>query len=64
MLTEEENKKYKVITQLINGEITNKEAEFQLGKSRQQIYRLKKVFHEEGKKGFIHKNRYKDSLKK
>ncbi len=64
MRTKKEEEKYKVIEKLVNKEITNKEAQYLLKKSRQQIYRLTKTFYEEGEAGFIHKNRGKVSSNK
>ena len=50
---------FDVIKKVVNNEITRKEAMFELSKSRQQIYRLIKIYNDEGEKGFIHKNRGK-----
>ena len=58
-LTDNEKHTYDIIGKVVNGTLTRKEAMFELNKSRQQIYRLIKVFHEEGEKGFIHKGRGK-----
>ena len=44
--------------------MTRKEAQFELDKSRQQIYRLILIYLNEGKEGFIHKNRGKVSKNK
>lgn len=63
-LNEEEQKKFNVIKKVVNNEMTRKEAMVELHKSRQQIYRLIKVYNEEGEIGFIHKNKGKNSLKK
>ena len=52
-----EIKVYEVIQKVVNGELTRKEAMFELNKSRQQIYRLIKIYHSKGKDGFIHGNR-------
>ena len=54
-----EQNTYETISKIINGELTRKEAAFELNKSRQQIYNLIKVYNEYGKKGFIHKNKGK-----
>ena len=43
MMNEKETKKFITIKNLINKEITIKEAMFKLNKSRQQIYRLTKL---------------------
>ena len=56
-LNEKEEKVYEIIEQVINGELTRKEAMIELNKSRQQIYRLINVYSSKGKSGFIHGNR-------
>lgn len=58
-LKEKEQKKYETIERVVNNEISKKEAENQLQLSRKQINRLINVFREQGKGGFIHKNRGK-----
>ena len=58
-LNEKERKTYETIAKVINGELTRKEAMFELHKSRQQIYNLIKLYNEQGKEGFIHKNKGK-----
>ena len=63
-LNEKENHKYEIIGQLVSGIITRKEASFELNLSLKQIDRLKKIYKEKGKQGFIHKNRGKLSEKK
>ena len=63
-LNEKEKKTYDIIKKVIDGNITRKEAMFELNKSRQQIYRLINIYHSEGEIGFIHKNRGKISEKK
>lgn len=63
-LNENEKKTYNIIKKVIDGNITRKEAMFELNKSRQQIYRLINIYHNEGETGFIHKNRGKTSEKK
>ena len=63
-LNEKENHKYEIIGQLVAGIITRKEASFELNLSLKQIDRLKKIYKEKGKQGFIHKNRGKLSEKK
>ena len=60
-LNKKEQKHYEIISKVVNGEITRKEAMVELNLSRQQIYRLIKVYNEKGKKGFIHKNRGKEN---
>lgn len=54
-----EQNTYETIAKIINGELTRKEAAFELNKSRQQIYNLIKIYTEQGKEGFIHKNKGK-----
>lgn len=63
-LNEKEKNTYDIIKKIIDGNITRKEAMFELNKSRQQIYRLINIYHNEGENGFIHKNRGKTSEKK
>ena len=53
-LTNKEKYTYDIISKVVNGNITRKEAMFELNKSRQQIYRLINIYHSEGEKGFIH----------
>lgn len=62
-LTNKERYTYHIISKVVNGNITRKEAMFELNKSRQQIYRLINIYHSEGEKGFIHGNRGKTSEK-
>lgn len=62
-LTNKERYTYDIISKVVNGNITRKEAMFELNKSRQQIYRLINIYHSEGEKGFIHGNRGKTSEK-
>lgn len=59
MLNEYEKKKYDTISKLVSNEINLNEAKRLLNLQDSQIYRLKKIFKNEGEKGFIHKNRYK-----
>jgi len=54
-----EQNTYETISKIIDGELTRKEAAFELHKSRQQIYNLIKIYNEQGKEGFIHKNKGK-----
>ncbi len=56
-LNDKETKTYEIIKKVINGELTRKEAMFELNKSRQQIYRLINIYYSKGKAGFIHGNR-------
>ena len=58
-MNEYEEKKYSVIEKLEKGEMTRKEASFELDVSLRQIDRLRILYHKEGKNGFIHKNRGK-----
>ena len=59
MLNEYEQKKYDTISKLVSKEITTKEAMNLLNLQECQIYRLKKIFKEYDKNGFIHGNRGK-----
>ena len=63
-MTDMEEKKYEVIGKVIEGLITKSEAEEELSLSRRQINRLIIKYNVEGKSGFIHKNRGKESKKK
>ena len=63
-LNEKEQKKYEIIEKLVNNEITKKEAENCLNLSGKQINRLVTKFNNEGKEGFIHKNRGKANQNK
>ncbi len=63
-LNEKEQKKYEVIEKVVNNEISKKDAENQLKLTRKQINRLITVFNEQGKEGFIHKNRGKENKSK
>ena len=63
-LSDKEQFAYETIEKIVNGLITRKEAMFELNKSRQQIYRLINIYHSEGRNGFIHGNRGKESEKK
>ena len=58
-LNEKEQKIFDIIDKVVNGTLTRKEAMFELNKSRQQIYNLIKIYNENGKEGFIHKNKGK-----
>lgn len=64
MLTNKEEHKYNVISQLVKGSITRKEASYELDLSLKQIDRLRKKFETQGKEGFIHKNRGKTPVNK
>ena len=59
MLNEREKHKMETIIKIVKKEITIKEAMYSLNLSRQQIYRLTKIYKTEGEDGFIHKNRGK-----
>ena len=63
-LNNKEIHNYEVISKVIRGELTRKEAMFELNKSRQQIYNLIKIYNTEGELGFIHKNRGKNNPNK
>lgn len=63
-LNDKEQYKYDIIDKVVHGELTRKEAQFELNKSRQQIYRLINIYHNEGQDGFVHKSRGKVSEKK
>ena len=56
-LNKKEKMTYDIISEVVNENITRKEAMIKLNKSRQQIYRLINIYHKDGKNGFIHKNR-------
>ena len=64
MLNDEERKKYETIKKVIKKELTRKEASFELNLSLKQIDRLKKIYLNEGEKGFIHGNRGKSNPNK
>lgn len=59
MLNEYEQKKYDTISKFVSKEIDIKEVMRLLNLKECQIYRLKKLFINEGKEGFIHKGRGK-----
>ena len=63
-LKKNEQKKYETIEKIVNNEISKKEAENFLNLSRQHINRLIKIYNEQGKNGFIHKNRGKANKNK
>ena len=63
-LKKKEQKKYETIEKIVNNEISKKEAENVLNLSRQHINRLIKIYKEQGKDGFIHKNRGKANKNK
>jgi len=63
-LNRKEELKIEVIEQVINKEITQKQAALKLEISDRQVRRLIVLYHSEGKEGFVHKNRGKSSNKK
>lgn len=63
-LNYKEKMKYEIIEKVINNELSKKEAEIKLNLSRKQINRLITTFNEQGKEGFIHKNRVKKNKNK
>ena len=64
MLNEYEQNKFDTISKLVSKEITVKEAMRLLDLQEAQIYRLKKIFINQGEKGFIHGNRGKPNQNK
>ena len=56
-MNEYEEKKFNIIKKLEEGEITRKEASYELNLSLKQIDRLRVIYRNDGAKGFIHKNR-------
>ena len=64
ILNVNEQKKHDIIEKVVLGNITRKEAQYELNLSRQQIYRLINIFNTEGKSGFCHKNRGKNNITK
>lgn len=52
-----EKKKHEIIKKWSEGLITFKRAQLKLGYTEQHMYRLKKIYKEKGKDGFIHGNR-------
>ncbi len=64
MLNEYEKNKYDIISKFVSKEITKKEAMEKLNLTERQIYRLKKIYVENGINGFIHKNRGKANFNK
>jgi len=63
-MNEYEKKKFITIEKMEKGELTRKEASYELNLSLKQIDRLRIAYRNEGEKGFIHKNRGKESKKK
>lgn len=64
MLNNNEKEKLEVIEKVLNEAMTRKEAESQLNLSRQQIYRLVKLYQDKGADGFVHGNRGKVNANK
>ena len=64
MLNEYEKNKIDIISRIVSKEITVKEAMDKLNLTERQIYRLKKIYVEEGENSFIHKNRGKENPNK
>lgn len=60
----EHEKKFSTIEKIEKGELSRKETAYELDLSLKQIGRLRKIYNSEGKVGFIHKNRGKESEKK
>ena len=56
-MNEYEEKKFNIIKKLEEGEITRKEASYELNLSLKQIDRLRVIYRNDGAKGFVHKNR-------
>lgn len=64
MLNEYEKNRYNVISDLVSKKITIREAVQLLNITERQVYRLKKIFKEQGEKGFIHGNCGKENPNK
>lgn len=64
MLNKKEQQKFDTIGKVVKGLTTRKEASLELKLSLKQIDRLKKIYIEQGEKGFIHKNRGKENPNK
>lgn len=64
MLNEYEENKYEVISKVVSKDMTIKEAMNLLNITERQIYRLKKIYVNQGKNGFIHGNRGRKNLNK
>lgn len=64
MLNDKEQNKYDVIKKVIDGTMTRKEASIKLNLSLKQIDRLKLVYKNKGKEGFINGNRGKTNPNK
>ncbi len=64
MLNSTEQRKYEIISKIVNGEITRKEAVFELNKSRQQIYRLIQIYKKKENKDLFIKIEVKNLKRK
>jgi hypothetical protein len=64
MLNEYEKNKYDIISKVVSKEMTVKDAMLKLNLTERQMYRLKKLYNEQGEMGFIHKNRGKTNVNK
>ena len=64
MLNEYEQKKYDTISKFVSKEMDIKEVMKILNLKECQIYRLKRIYINEGKNGFAHKNRGKENTNK
>lgn len=64
MLNEYEQNKYDTISKVVSKNITVKEATEKLDLKERQIYRLKKLYIEQGENAFIHKNKGKIPVNK
>ena len=62
VLNVKEQKTYDVIKKVVNNQMSRKEAMYELNKSRQQIYRLIKIYINDGKEGFVHGNHGKENV--
>ena len=63
-LNEQETEKLITIKKVLVGEYTKKEASISLGLTIRQVDRLLNKLKDEGEKGFVHKNRGKESKRK
>ena len=64
MLNEYEKHKFEIISKVVSKEIAIKEAMEKLNLKERQIYRLKKLYIEQGETAFIHKNKGKSPVNK
>lgn len=63
-LNSKEQYTFEIIGKVVNGIMARKEAMYELKLSRQQVYRLIKIYNQKGKDGFIHGNRGKVPINK